>query len=64
MIYVVLTVKDILGDWLDSCVIDHRGVINWKQFCYDLCERHDGIGPLDVATTSDRLQQWANVQSY
>lgn len=30
----------------------------------DLCKRCDGTGPLDVVTTFNRLQQWADVLSY
>lgn len=32
--------------------------------CYDLCERYDGTGPLDVVTIFNHLQQWADVPSY
>lgn len=62
--FVDVSVKDKFDSWFDSYVIDHEGQISLSQFCSDVCECYDEMGPLDLVTIFNRLQETTDVNSY
>ncbi|OIT19569.1 hypothetical protein A4A49_59003 [Nicotiana attenuata] len=45
-------------------VTDHGGYVTWPQFCVDICERYGQSKAINEVTEFNRLQQWADVDSF
>ncbi|XP_019238918.1 PREDICTED: uncharacterized protein LOC109218971 [Nicotiana attenuata] len=64
MTYVAINTREAIDNWYDSYMIDHGGYVTWPQFCVDICERYGQSKAFNEITEFNRLQQWADVDSF
>ncbi|XP_059306204.1 uncharacterized protein LOC132057592 [Lycium ferocissimum] len=64
MSYVAVHINKKMDAWFDVYVMEHGGVVTWEGFCLDVCHRYGNIRPMDIVIDFNRLQQWADVESY